>query len=97
MLISHGDIDPVFSVNDTIAWKQRLYPNHVSNASGFARLYQEPDALGTDGVVTVDMDFLSASSSVVSPRRGLAGMLATKGMLFRLKSKTCVEWSFPTS
>jgi Tannase and feruloyl esterase. len=42
MLIYHGQADPVFSVNDTIRWYDRLNKNAQGHADGFVRLFTIP-------------------------------------------------------
>ena len=42
LLVYHGVSDPVFSVNDTIAWADKLTRNAGGNAGGFMRLFPVP-------------------------------------------------------
>jgi feruloyl esterase len=42
MLIYHGQADPVFSVNDTIRWYEKLNANAQGKADAFARLFTIP-------------------------------------------------------
>ena len=42
MLIYHGQADPVFSVNDTIRWYEKLNANAQGKADAFARLFAIP-------------------------------------------------------
>jgi feruloyl esterase len=61
MLIYHGQADPVFSVNDTIRWYDRLNRNAQGNANGFALLFTIPGGTHCGGGVTLDkFDALTA-------------------------------------
>ncbi|WFU40656.1 tannase/feruloyl esterase family alpha/beta hydrolase [Bradyrhizobium sp. CB82] len=61
MLIYHGQADPVFSVNDTIRWYDRLNKNALGNANNFARLFTMPGGTHCGGGVTLDkFDALTA-------------------------------------
>ncbi|MGY8681004.1 tannase/feruloyl esterase family alpha/beta hydrolase [Bradyrhizobium sp. UFLA05-153] len=61
MLIYHGQADPVFSVNDTIRWYDRLNKNAQGNANNFARLFTMPGGTHCGGGVTLDkFDALTA-------------------------------------
>jgi pimeloyl-ACP methyl ester carboxylesterase len=42
MLIYHGQADPVFSINDTIQWYEKLNANAQGKADSFARLFAIP-------------------------------------------------------
>ncbi|SDM34973.1 feruloyl esterase [Franzmannia pantelleriensis] len=66
MLVFHGNSDPVFSVNDTTRWYRQLDHNHDGRADEFVRFYRVPGMPhGVDGVVTADIDFLSALTAWV--------------------------------
>ncbi|WP_439407250.1 tannase/feruloyl esterase family alpha/beta hydrolase [Bradyrhizobium sp. DASA03076] len=61
MLIYHGQADPVFSVNDSIRWYDRLNKNLQGRADGVARLFTIPGETHCGGGVTLDkFDALSA-------------------------------------
>ena len=61
MLIFHGQADPVFSVNDTIRWYDRLNKNVQGHADGFARLFTIPGGTHCGGGVALDkFDALTA-------------------------------------
>lgn len=61
ILIFHGVSDPVFSVNDTTRWYQRLDTNNNGNAEAFARYYRIPGMPhGAGGFAPDDFDFFSA-------------------------------------
>ena len=61
MLIFHGQADPVFSVNDTIRWYDRLNKNAQGHADGFARLFTIPGGTHCGGGVALDkFDALTA-------------------------------------
>lgn len=61
MLIFHGTSDPVFSVNDTSHWYRTLDHNNDGRADEFVRFYRVPGMThGAGGVVTADIDFLTA-------------------------------------
>ncbi|CCD87001.1 putative feruloyl esterase [Bradyrhizobium sp. ORS 285] len=54
MLIYHGQADPVFSVNDTIRWYEKLNANVQGKADGFARLFALPGETHCGGGVTLE-------------------------------------------
>ena len=54
MLIYHGQADPVFSVNDTIRWYEKLNANVAGKADGFARLFALPGETHCGGGVTLE-------------------------------------------
>ncbi|WP_271669842.1 tannase/feruloyl esterase family alpha/beta hydrolase [Bradyrhizobium sp. CCBAU 51627] len=61
MLIYHGHADPVFSVNDTIRWYDRLNKNAQGHADGFVRLFTIPGGTHCGGGVALDkFDALTA-------------------------------------
>ena len=61
MLIYHGQADPVFSVNDTIRWYDRLDKNLQGHADGIARLFTIPGETHCGGGVALDkFDALTA-------------------------------------
>ncbi|REG83808.1 tannase/feruloyl esterase family alpha/beta hydrolase [Marinomonas pollencensis] len=49
MLVFHGNSDPVFSVNATIDWYQKLTVNQQGLADSFVRLYRVPGLPHGDG------------------------------------------------
>jgi feruloyl esterase len=61
MLIYHGQADPVFSVNDTVRWYDRLNKNLQGHADAVARLFTIPGETHCGGGVTLDkFDALTA-------------------------------------
>jgi len=61
MLIFHGQADPVFSVNDTIRWYDRLSKNAQGHADDFVRLFTIPGGTHCGGGVALDkFDALTA-------------------------------------
>ncbi|MCG2629030.1 tannase/feruloyl esterase family alpha/beta hydrolase [Bradyrhizobium sp. WYCCWR 13023] len=77
MLIYHGQADPVFSVNDTIRWYDRLNKNLQGHADSVARLFTIPGETHCGGGVTLDkFDALTALTDWVekgkAPERVIA-------------------------
>jgi feruloyl esterase len=61
MIIYHGQSDPVFSVNDTIRWYEKLSGNHRGDATNFVRLFIIPNMNHCSGGCATDQfDALSA-------------------------------------
>lgn len=61
LIVYHGDSDPVFSVNDTINWYEKLAKNNKGDASSFARLFVIPNMNHCSGGPATDQfDALSA-------------------------------------
>jgi tannase/feruloyl esterase len=61
MIIYHGQADPVFSINDTIRWYEKLDKNATGNAEDFVRFFALPGATHCGGGVTLEkFDALSA-------------------------------------
>jgi pimeloyl-ACP methyl ester carboxylesterase len=61
MIIYHGQADPVFSINDTIRWFERLNANADGQADSFARLFAVPGLTHCEGGVALEkFDALSA-------------------------------------
>lgn len=54
MILFHGQADPVFSVNDTIRWYDRLDANAGGKAAAFARLFTQPGITHCGGGVGLD-------------------------------------------
>ena len=79
VLIYHGQADPVFSVNDTIRWYDRLNKNAQGQADGFVRLFTIPNSTHCGGGATLDkFDALTALTDWVekgkSPDRIVASI-----------------------
>jgi len=79
MLIYHGQADPVFSVNDTIRWYDRLNKNAQGHADGFVRLFTIPGGTHCGGGVALDkFDALTALAEWVehgkAPERIIASV-----------------------
>lgn len=61
LIVYHGQSDPVFSVNDTIQWYEKLASNNGGDATGFARLFVIPGMTHCSGGPATDQfDALSA-------------------------------------
>lgn len=61
MIVYHGQADPVFSINDTIRWYERLDANSGGRASNFARLFALPGVTHCCGGVGLErFDALTA-------------------------------------
>lgn len=54
MLIYHGASDPVFSLNDTVGWYEKLDRNAGGKAGDFARLFSVPGVTHCGGGVGLD-------------------------------------------
>jgi hypothetical protein len=54
MILFHGQADPVFSVNDTIRWYEKLDANSGGRAGEFARLFTIPGVTHCGGGVGLD-------------------------------------------
>jgi Tannase and feruloyl esterase len=54
MILFHGQADPVFSVNDTISWYQKLDVNSAGKADAFARLFTVPGVTHCGGGVGLE-------------------------------------------
>jgi feruloyl esterase len=54
MLIYHGQSDPVFSINDTIRWYEKLNRNVPGGANGFARLFAIPGNTHCGGGIALE-------------------------------------------
>lgn len=78
MIIYHGQADPVFSVNDTIRWYQRLNANAQGQASSFVRLFTAPGGTHCGGGVSLDrFDALSALMDWVEKGKAPEEIIAT--------------------
>jgi feruloyl esterase len=61
MIVFHGSADPVFSINDTIRWYERLDTNSGGKAGDFARLFAMPGVTHCGAGVGLDrFDALTA-------------------------------------
>lgn len=61
MIVYHGAADPVFSINDTLAWYAGLSAQQGGDASGFARMFPVPGMTHCSGGPSADkFDMLSA-------------------------------------
>jgi len=54
MLIYHGQSDPVFSINDTIRWYEKLNGNAQGGAGAFARLFAIPGETHCGGGIALE-------------------------------------------
>jgi feruloyl esterase len=78
MIIYHGQADPVFSVNDTIRWYQKLETNTQGQASSFIRLFTVPGGTHCGGGVALDrFDALSALMEWVEKGKAPDRIIAT--------------------
>lgn len=78
MVIYHGQADPVFSVNDTIRWYERLNANASGQADSFVRLFTVPGYTHCGGGVTLDrFDALSALIDWVEKGKAPEKIIAT--------------------
>lgn len=61
LIVYHGQSDPVFSVNDTIQWYDKLTANNGGDATSFARLFVVPGMTHSNsGPSTDQFDMLTA-------------------------------------
>src|SRR5262249_7028812 len=78
MLIYHGQADPVFSVNDTIRWYDRLNKNLQGHADDVARLFTIPGGTHCGGGVTLDkFDALTALTDWVEQGKAPERIIAS--------------------
>ncbi len=78
MIVYHGNSDPVFSVNDTIAWYEGLNRNHAGKAADFARLFTVPGLNHCQGgPATEQFDMLTALVNWVEKGQAPDSVLAT--------------------
>ncbi|MEO6841210.1 MAG: tannase/feruloyl esterase family alpha/beta hydrolase [Bradyrhizobium sp.] len=78
MIIFHGQADPVFSVNDTIRWYQRLDANSGGNAKAFARLFTIPGVTHCGGGMGLDrFDALQALADWVEKGKAPEQIIAS--------------------
>jgi hypothetical protein len=54
MIIYHGQSDPVFSINDTIRWYEKLDRNAQGRADAFARLFAIPGGTHCGGGIALE-------------------------------------------
>jgi tannase/feruloyl esterase len=54
MIIYHGQADPVFSINDTVRWFERLSANADGHADSFVRLFAVPGLTHCSGGVALE-------------------------------------------
>jgi hypothetical protein len=54
MVVFHGQADPVFSVNDTIRWYEKLNANSDGKADAFVRLFTIPNVTHCGGGAALD-------------------------------------------
>jgi pimeloyl-ACP methyl ester carboxylesterase len=77
MLIYHGQGDPVFSVNDTINWYEKLQANYKGKAGDFVRLFVIPGMNHCSGGCATDQfDALTALMSWVEKGKAPNQLLA---------------------
>lgn len=78
MIIYHGQADPVFSINDTIRWYEKLDQNANGSAADFVRFFALPGGTHCGGGVTLEkFDALSALMDWVEKGRAPDRMTAS--------------------
>src|SRR5438045_3584535 len=55
LLLTHGVSDPVFSINDTLAWWREVNARSNKHASSFVRVYPVPGMTHCAGGATTDL------------------------------------------
>lgn len=93
LIVYHGQSDPVFSVNDTIQWYEKLASNNGGDAGSFARLFVIPGMTHCSGGPATDQfDALSALMTWVeagqAPDQIIASVSATSPEIPAEWSKT---------
>ena len=78
MIIYHGQADPVFSINDTIRWWEKLNANLDSKAADFVRLFTIPGMTHCEGGIALDkFDALTALTDWVEKGKAPDRIIAT--------------------
>jgi len=78
MILFHGQADPVFSVNDTIRWYEKLDANSGGKAAEFARLFTVPGVTHCGGGVGLDrFDALEALTDWVEKGKAPERIIAS--------------------
>jgi Tannase and feruloyl esterase len=78
MILFHGQADPVFSVNDTIRWYQKLNANSGGKADAFARLFTIPGVTHCGGGAGLDrFDALDALTDWVEKSKAPEQIVAS--------------------
>ncbi len=78
MIIYHGQADPVFSIDDTIRWWDKLDANTGGKAAAAVRLFAVPGMTHCDGGVTLDkFDALTALTDWVEKGKAPDQIIAT--------------------
>lgn len=78
LIAYHGSSDPIFSVNDTIAWYEALRAANAGDASGFSRLYLVPGMNHCSGGPAADQfDLLTPLVSWVERGQAPDSVIAT--------------------
>ncbi len=78
MLIYHGQADPVFSIDDTIRWYEKLNANVQGKADNFARLFALPGETHCGGGVALEkFDALGALMDWVEKGRAPEAITAS--------------------
>jgi len=78
MIIYHGQADPVFSINDTIRWWERLDANWDGKAADSVRLFAVPGMTHCEGGVALDkFDALTALTDWVEKGEAPDRMIAS--------------------
>jgi hypothetical protein len=78
MILFHGQADPVFSLNDTIHWYEKLDANSGGKAADFARLFTIPGVTHCGGGMGLDrFDALEALIDWVEKGKAPEQIVAT--------------------
>ena len=78
MLIYHGQADPVFSVNDTIRWYEKLDSNVKGEAASSVRLFTLPGGTHCGGGITLEkFDALTALTDWVEKAKAPDRIIAS--------------------
>ena len=78
MIVYHGQADPVFSIDDTIRWYDRLNANLDGNAEAEVRLFAVPGMTHcSDGVTLDKFDALTALTDWVEKGKAPDRIIAT--------------------
>jgi Tannase and feruloyl esterase len=78
MIIYHGQADPVFSINDTIRWWEKLDANTGGKAADSVRLFAVPGMTHCNGGVTLDkFDALGALVDWVEKGKAPVSLVAS--------------------
>ncbi|HTR12152.1 MAG TPA: tannase/feruloyl esterase family alpha/beta hydrolase, partial [Roseiarcus sp.] len=78
MIVHHGQADPVFSIDDTVRWRDKLNANLDGKADDSVRLFAVPGMTHCDGGIALDkFDALTALTDGVEKGKAPDGVVAT--------------------